>query len=61
MINYSFTYSDAAGGLVRWTSMQCLTDADAIRQARVTMQDKYAALEIVAGERAVYAHSPIRP
>ena len=60
MINYSFTYCDAAGGVIRATSMQCLTDADAIRQARETMADKYAALEILDGERAVYVHSPNR-
>lgn len=60
MINYSFAYSDASGGIVRWTSMQCLSDAEAIAKARDTMQDKYAALEIFAGERPVYAVAPVR-
>ena len=58
MIDYRFTYSDASGGIVRWTSMQCLSDAEAIAKALGTMQDKYAALEIFAGERAVYVQSP---
>ena len=58
MINYSFTYSDAAGGIVRWTSMQCLSDAEAIAKAHDTMQDKYVKLEIFDGERAVFTQAP---
>ncbi|HXC53903.1 MAG TPA: hypothetical protein VNU97_01285 [Rhizomicrobium sp.] len=53
MISYRFIYSDASGGVIRLTQMQCASDAEAVRRARETMQDKYAALEIFAGERAV--------
>jgi hypothetical protein len=53
--HYQFRYADAQGTVVRSTFMHCDADDHAIRQARATMQDKYASLEIFAGERVVYA------
>ena len=53
MVSYNFTYSDAAGGVIRWTVMQCASDAEAVAMARDTMRDPYSVLEIFAGERAV--------
>ena len=57
MTSYRFTYTDAAGAVIRWTSMQCLGDAEAIRKARETMQDRYVGLEIFEGERKVHAEN----
>ena len=53
MIDYTFLYTDASGAVVRWTTMQCGSDADALTKARDTMQDGYAALKVFDGERLV--------
>jgi hypothetical protein len=57
MVTYHFTYTNASGGIVRLTAMQCGSDTEAIDRARDTMRDEYAALEIVAGERAVHSQA----
>lgn len=54
MTDYRFTYTDASGAIVRQTAMQCESDAEAVRRARETMRDKYAVLEILAGERIIH-------
>jgi hypothetical protein len=59
MISYRFTYTDASGAVIRWTSMQCISDAEAVRRARESMQDKYAGLEIFEGERKVDLEAPV--
>jgi hypothetical protein len=56
--SYSFTYTDALGGLIRLSAMQCESDAEAISAAHVTMRDDYAELEILSGARLVYCRAP---
>jgi hypothetical protein len=58
MDTYHFTYTNASGGMIRLTAMQCGSDASALIKARQTMKDKYAGLFIVAGERAVCSFMP---
>jgi hypothetical protein len=58
MITYHFTYTNASGGLIRLTAMQCGSDSHALVRAHETMKDEYAGLFVVAGERAVYSFMP---
>lgn len=59
MAVYRFRYADSSGSAVRTTLMQCGDDAEAVRKAGDTMQDRYAMLEIFEGERLVYSKFPL--
>lgn len=59
MTSYRFRYANRSGTAIRTTIMQCETDAEAIRKACDTMQDRYALLEIFDGERLVYSKFPL--
>jgi hypothetical protein len=54
MFNYQFRYANLSGVVVRTTIMQCAADSEAIRNARHSMKDQYAKLEIFENERPVY-------
>jgi hypothetical protein len=54
MAIYEFRYAGIAGNVVRTTIMQCEADSVAIDQARDTMQDRYATLEIFEGDRPLF-------
>lgn len=55
MTTYTFLYTDLSGEVVRWTAMQCDSDAEALHKARDTMQDKYEVLKVFHGERLVHS------
>jgi hypothetical protein len=57
MANYQFRYVNLSGDVVRTTVMQCAADAEAIDQARSTMKDRYARLEIFDGDRPVFSQA----
>lgn len=54
MAIYEFRYASASGSVVRTTIMQCEADGIALRQARDTMKDRYATLEVSEGDRVLF-------
>lgn len=56
MASYEFRYANLSGDAIRTTVMQCGADDEAIRQARATMKDRYATLEIFEGDRLVFSN-----
>ncbi len=51
MAIYEFRYASMTGRVVRTTMMQCEADGVAVSQARDTMKDRYATLEVFEGDR----------
>jgi hypothetical protein len=54
MATYEFRYASISGSVVRSTFMQCEADSIAIGQARDSMKDPYATLEIFDGDRPLF-------
>lgn len=61
MRTYTIYYFDDTGRICRSATMECATDAEAMRKAHRSMEEKCVSLQIFEDERLVSAHAQKTP